>query len=176
MDLLSRGHRGRSGRTGYHGDAPVISRLAFDAELVHAIRIRGLTLTELARRANLSAATVSSALSGRPVNLTTALRLTRVVSAAPVVPELERWGRAPHLRPTPVEFPSAAVDARSAGTAGCTQADDDQLPLPFDRSVRRPGSEIPSRGRDVPVAEVLALRVETGARRRANRARAARAR
>jgi predicted transcriptional regulator len=73
----------------------VTSRLAFDAELAHAIRIRGLTVTEVARRADLSLATVSSVLAGRSVNLTTALRLTRVVSASPVVPELERWGRDP---------------------------------------------------------------------------------
>lgn len=73
----------------------MISRLAFDAEIAHAIRVRRLTLTEVARRANLSPATVSSAISGRPVNLTTALRLTRMVSACPVVPELERWGRDP---------------------------------------------------------------------------------
>jgi predicted transcriptional regulator len=81
----------------------MINRLAFDAELSHALRIRGLTLTEVAHRANLSPATVSSAISGRPVNLTTALRLTRVVSACPVVPELERWGRDPVQRPRLVE-------------------------------------------------------------------------
>jgi hypothetical protein len=94
----------------------LISRLAFDDELAHAIRIRGLTATEVARRANLTLATVSSALAGRPVNLTTALRLTRVVSACPVIPELELWGRDPgvqrpildpRLRPVDRDVPRA---------------------------------------------------------------------
>ena len=73
----------------------MISRIRFDRELAQAIRVRGLTVTEVARRANLSMATVSAALKGRPVNMTTALRLTRTVTAAPVVPELERWARDP---------------------------------------------------------------------------------
>lgn len=73
----------------------MISRIRFDRELAQAIRVRGLTMTEVARRANLSMATVSAALKGRPVNMTTALRLTRTVTAAPVVPELERWARDP---------------------------------------------------------------------------------
>jgi hypothetical protein len=120
----------------------MISRLAFDAELAHAIRVRGLTLTEVARRANLSPATVSSALSGHPVNLTTALRLTRVVSACPVVPELERWGRDPYRRPSAVDSPADPapstlltsaeseevglehLSARMAGSAKRTTGDD----------------------------------------------------
>ena len=71
------------------------SRIRFDSELAQAIRVRGLTFTEVARRANLTPSTVSAALKGRPVNMTTALRLTRAVGAAPVVPELEQWARAP---------------------------------------------------------------------------------
>jgi transcriptional regulator with XRE-family HTH domain len=67
------------------------SRFIFGAEFAYGMKIRGLTLTELARRANVVIATASSAARGRPVNIQTALKLAGVVSAAPVIPELELW-------------------------------------------------------------------------------------
>ena len=80
------------------------SRIVFDDEFPQAIRVRGLTLSEVALRARLSLATVSSAVRGRPVNITTAVRLAKVVSASPIIPELDEWARAPA---------SQAVDRRT---------------------------------------------------------------
>jgi len=57
--------------------------------------VRGLSLTEVAQRAHVSVATLSSAVHGHQVNVTTALRLARVASSAPIVPELEAWARSP---------------------------------------------------------------------------------
>ncbi len=71
------------------------SRYTFNPSFAHAIRIRALTLTELSRRAGVALATTSSAVRCHEVNLTTAVRLARVVDAAPVVPELERWALVP---------------------------------------------------------------------------------
>jgi hypothetical protein len=71
--------------------APMTSRITFNSEFPRAVRIRGLTLTELARRANTAVATASKAAHQRQVNMTTGLRLARVVSASPIVPELEEW-------------------------------------------------------------------------------------
>jgi hypothetical protein len=71
------------------------SRYTFDPSFAHAIRIRGLTLTELSHRAGVVLTTTSSAVRCHEVNLTTALRLARAVDAAPVVPELERWALVP---------------------------------------------------------------------------------
>jgi predicted transcriptional regulator len=68
-----------------------MSRYVFGPEFAHAVRVRGLTLTELARRADVCVPTASSAVRGRPVNLATAIRLARVVKATPVIPELELW-------------------------------------------------------------------------------------
>ena len=70
------------------------SRITFGPEFLHAVQVRGLTLTDLANRAQLSVATVSSAARGRPVNMGTALRLSRALSLAPVVAELETWCQA----------------------------------------------------------------------------------
>ena len=67
------------------------SRVVFSHEFLIAIQIRGLTLTELAQRANVAPATVSAAVRGRQVNVSTALRLSRTVSACKVVPELVTW-------------------------------------------------------------------------------------
>jgi len=73
----------------------VITRIVFDADFAQAIRIRGLTLTEVAKRAEVTVATASAAAHGRPVNIRTAVQLSRAVAAAPVIPELEVWVRAP---------------------------------------------------------------------------------
>jgi hypothetical protein len=70
---------------------PVTSRITFSSAFARAVRVRGFTVTELARRANTSVATASKAVRQRQVNMTTGLRLARVVSASPIVPELEEW-------------------------------------------------------------------------------------
>lgn len=77
----------------------MITRITFDAEFLEAICRRGLTLTELARRTGLSAATVSSAVSGKPTNIRTAVVLAKVVATAPIVEGLETWIRPVRNRP-----------------------------------------------------------------------------
>jgi transcriptional regulator with XRE-family HTH domain len=67
------------------------TRVTFKPEFLHAIQIRGLTLTELAKLAKVSPATVSAAVRGRPVNVSTATLLCRAVNSRPVLPELEAW-------------------------------------------------------------------------------------
>jgi hypothetical protein len=69
----------------------VVTRVRFNEEFPAAVRVRGLTMTELARLADLSLATVSAAMHGRPVNMASAIRLSRVVAQAPVLPELAAW-------------------------------------------------------------------------------------
>ena len=67
------------------------TRFRFGPEFARAVQIRGLTLTAVARRAGIALATASAAARGDPVNVTTALKLSRAVGAAPVVPELDAW-------------------------------------------------------------------------------------
>ena len=43
------------------------TRVAFDPQFLHAVQIRGLTITALAQRAGLSPATVSAAVHGKRV-------------------------------------------------------------------------------------------------------------
>ncbi len=71
------------------------SRITFGAELRYAMHVRGLSLTEVARRSGVAVATASSAALGRPVNVTTALRVARAVAAQPVIPELLHWVERP---------------------------------------------------------------------------------
>jgi hypothetical protein len=66
----------------------VNSRITFGAELRYAMHVRGLSLTDVARLSGVAVATASSAAMGRPVNVTTALRVARAVAAHPIVPEL----------------------------------------------------------------------------------------
>jgi len=47
----------------------MITRIAFDQDFGQAIRVRGLTLTELAKRARVTIATASAAAHGRPLNV-----------------------------------------------------------------------------------------------------------
>jgi hypothetical protein len=67
----------------------MISRVAFDEAFGHAMRIRGLTLSDVARPTGFALATVSRAAAGRPVNMNTALLLAQAVFTCPIVPELE---------------------------------------------------------------------------------------
>lgn len=95
------------------------SRFVFGPEFAHAIRIRGLTLTEVAHRAGVVVATAASAARGHPVNMTTAVRLSRVVAAAPVIAELEAWARSPDPRPeTGATGGADEPEARGAGVTG----------------------------------------------------------
>ncbi len=71
------------------------SRITFGAELRYAIQVRGLSLTDVARHSGVAVATASSAAMGRPVNVTTALRIARAVAARPIVPELLEWVERP---------------------------------------------------------------------------------
>jgi transcriptional regulator with XRE-family HTH domain len=73
----------------------VNSRITFGAELRYAMHVRGLSLTDVARFSGVAVATASSAALGRPVNVTTALRVARAVAAQPVIPELLEWVERP---------------------------------------------------------------------------------
>jgi transcriptional regulator with XRE-family HTH domain len=86
----------------------VITRTIFDPAFLEAICERGLTVTDLARRTGLSAATVSAAVRGRPVNLRTAVCLARTVAAAPRIEGLEAWIHAAGYAPTSVRERSPA--------------------------------------------------------------------
>ena len=96
----------------------MVTRIAFDDEFAHALRVRGLTLTELANRARVTVATASAAVHGRPLNVSTATRLARALAAVPVVSELEAWARAPVARLTQVERPGPVALAAPAPTLG----------------------------------------------------------
>jgi transcriptional regulator with XRE-family HTH domain len=103
------------------------SRITFGAELRYAMHVRGMSLTDVARRSGVAIATASSAALGRPVNVTTALRVARAVAAQPVIPELLDWVERPpssevglrrgeaRPRPSSPGADSAAVTNRRAG-------------------------------------------------------------
>ena len=71
------------------------SRITFGAELRYAMQVRALSLTDVARQSGVAVATASSAAMGRPVNVTTALRIARAVAGRPIVPELLEWVERP---------------------------------------------------------------------------------
>jgi transcriptional regulator with XRE-family HTH domain len=96
----------------------MVTRIAFDDEFAHALRVRGLTLTELASRARVTVATASAAVHGRPLNVATATRLARALAAVPVVSELETWARAPATRLPQVELSSRVARADPAPMLG----------------------------------------------------------
>ena len=75
------------------------SRIIFGPELGYGMHIRGLSLTDVAHLAGVAVATASAAVAGRPVNVTTALRVARAVAARPIVPELLEWVE----RPLPID-------------------------------------------------------------------------
>ncbi len=65
-------------------------KFEFDREkLRRGLMARGLTLSELSRLARVSPPSVTSALAGRPVNMTTAVRIANALKAHPTRPELE---------------------------------------------------------------------------------------
>jgi transcriptional regulator with XRE-family HTH domain len=116
----------------------MVTRIAFDDEFAHALRVRGLTLTELASRARVTVATASSAVHGRPLNVSTATRLARALAAVPVVSELEAWARAPAARltqmvssPVALAAPAQTLGRRSSRRAGDVAAVD-EIELPLD--------------------------------------------
>ena len=67
------------------------TRVVFDPRVLHAIRVRGLTIGELARQSRLSQATVSAAIHGKPLNVRSAVLLARTLAECPVIKELEEW-------------------------------------------------------------------------------------
>jgi hypothetical protein len=118
--------------------AGMVTRIAFDDEFANALRVRGLTLTELASRARVTVATASSAVHGRPLNVSTATRLARALAAVPVVSELEAWARAPAARlaqvassPVALAAPAPTLGRRSSRRAADVAAVD-EIELPLD--------------------------------------------
>ncbi len=73
-------------------------RYAFAVDFAHELRIRGLSLTDVAHISGVSLPTVSSAVRGKRVNITTALRIARAVAARDVVPELSAWSNRSDVR------------------------------------------------------------------------------
>ena len=71
------------------------TRFRFSPEFARAVQIRGLTLTDVARRAGVAVATASAAARGNAINVSTAIRLSKAVAAAPILPELEAWAGSP---------------------------------------------------------------------------------
>jgi hypothetical protein len=117
----------------------MVTRIAFDDEFANALRVRGLTLTELASHARVTVATASAAVHGRPLNVATATRLARALAAVPVVSELEAWARAPAARLTQVERPgpvTLAAPAPKLGRRSSRRAGEvaavDEIELPLD--------------------------------------------
>lgn len=69
-------------------------RYRFGPALEHALRVRGLDLVRVAEMADVAPSTVSAALRGRRMNVTTAMRIAKAVSRCEVVPELDQWAGA----------------------------------------------------------------------------------
>jgi hypothetical protein len=69
----------------------VSTRFRFGPEFKHAVQIRGLTLSDVARRAGVALATACAAARGDAVNVSSAIRLSKAVAENPVLPELEAW-------------------------------------------------------------------------------------
>lgn len=90
------------------------SRITFGPELGYGLRIRGLSLTDVARLAGVAVATASAAVAGRPVNIATALRVARAVSAQPIVPELLEWVERPLADEARAPAPANRVHLRIA--------------------------------------------------------------
>jgi hypothetical protein len=102
------------------------SRITFGTELRYAMHVRGLSPTEVARLSGVTVATASSAAMGRPVNVTTALRVARAVAARPVVPELLEWVQRPDPATVGVRAghevaPGSPTPAVTSGTSSSRQ-------------------------------------------------------
>ena len=67
------------------------TRVAFDHGFLYAVKVRGLTIGELDRRASLSPATASAAVHRQRVNVRSAVLLARTLASCPVIRELEEW-------------------------------------------------------------------------------------
>jgi hypothetical protein len=73
-------------------------RVSLDSsKLTHAIQVRGLHLSDVARISGLTLPTISAAVSGRQVNVATALAVTRAVISRPVITELEALIQCPDV-------------------------------------------------------------------------------
>jgi transcriptional regulator with XRE-family HTH domain len=91
------------------------SRITFGAELRYAMQVRALSLTDVARQSGVAVATASSAAMGRPVNVTTALRIARAVAGRPIVPELLEWVERPKSSELATLEPDAALSPPTHG-------------------------------------------------------------
>jgi hypothetical protein len=124
------------------------SRIVFGAELGYAMHIRGLSLTEVARLSAVATATASAAVAGRPVNVTTALRVARAVAARPVIPELLEWVERPviserrSLEVHPADAPERRRQVNSGASATNHRGES--------RRIRRPGDNDQGRLRLAP--------------------------
>ncbi len=113
-------------------------RITFGAELRYAMHVRGLSLSDVAAIAGVATATASSAANGRPVNVTTALRVARAVAGRPIVPELLEWVE----RPQPFEVglsPSNSAPVPSPSSLGPPLAGAKKPPNRFPRQRRTTG-------------------------------------
>lgn len=126
----------------------VNSRITFGAELRYAMHVRGLSLTDVARRSGVAVATASSAALGRPVNVTTALRVARAVAAQPVIPELLEWVERP---------PSSEIGLRHSDSTP-RQSTSGARPAPV--TDRRPGRGRPPRPAATAAAGQLRIAVD----------------
>jgi predicted transcriptional regulator len=79
------------------GDTYLLMMYRFGDALSRALRVRGLTIQELARLAGVAPATASAAVNGRAVQITSATRIARAVREVRVVSELETWIDNPEL-------------------------------------------------------------------------------
>jgi hypothetical protein len=118
------------------------SRITFGAELRYAMHVRALSLTDVARQSGVAVATASSAAMGRPVNITTALRIARAVAGRPIVPELLEWVE----RPKSVELAILERGAASSSVSDPGQTVDRGTPARDDVQ-RRSGSHAQAQAR-----------------------------
>ena len=111
-------------------------RITFGAELRYAMQVRGLSLSDVAAIAGVATATASSAAQGRPVNVTTALRVARAVAARPIVPELLEWVE----RPQPFEVELNRSDAPTRPFS----SNPDRLSTVVRKHAKRPSARPPT--------------------------------
>ena len=66
------------------------TRVVFSEDFVRAVQIRGMTLRSLAKVSGVSIDTISSAASGKQVNMCTAIALSKALASTPVIAELDQ--------------------------------------------------------------------------------------